>query len=118
MVRDDTTKRIYIYDREEKRCMSIDELSNSQREEKRDLVTSNDTMGRNYPVYKSQDIATVSDQPGVRAPLSPQELKALHRVRVNRIIMRKRRQARISKDMVPRFMTTAVIVLAILTLLV
>ncbi len=102
--------------------MSIDELRNSQRGEKRDLVTSanahNGAMGRSYPAYRSQSIATVSEQPAVRPPLSPQELKGLHRVRVNRIIMRKRRQARVSKDMVPRIIATTIIVLAILTLLV
>ncbi len=102
--------------------MSIDELSNNGHEEKRDLLASanvnNGSMGRKYPAYRNQGIATVSEPVVVRPPLLPQELKALRRIRVNRIIMRKRRQARVPKDMVPRIVTTTVIVLALLTLLV
>jgi membrane peptidoglycan carboxypeptidase len=103
--------------------MSIDELNNNQHEEKRGLVPSananNDTLNRSYIPYRNhQDIATVSEQSGSKLPLSSQELKVLHRVRINRMLMRKRRQARTSKDMVPRIVTTTVIVVAILTLLV
>ncbi|HEY5004202.1 MAG TPA: transglycosylase domain-containing protein [Ktedonobacteraceae bacterium] len=101
--------------------MSIDELNN-QHEEKRGLVSSananNDTLNRNYISYRNQGIATVSEQSGSKLPLSSQELKALHRVRINRMLMRKRRQGRASKDMVPRIVTTTVIILAVLTLLV
>src|SRR5450631_3429300 len=101
--------------------MSIDELNN-QHEEKRGIVPSvnanNDTLNRNYIPYRIQGIATVSEQSGGKLPLSSQELKALHRVRINRMLMRKRRQGRASKDMVPRIVTTTVIVLAVLTLLV
>ncbi len=102
--------------------MSIDELSNNRYGEKRDLIAPanahNGSMGKNYPAYRNQSIATVSDPGSVRPSLSSEELKALHRVRVNRLIMRKRRQARVSKDMVPRLMTITVLVLVVLTLLV
>lgn len=102
--------------------MSIDELNNNQYGGKRDLVPSananNDALNRSYIPYRNQDIATVPEQSGTKHSLSSQELKALHRVRINRMIMRKRRQARVSKDMVPRIVTTTVIVLALLTLLV
>ena len=102
--------------------MSIDELSNNRHEAKRDLVTSvnadNGSLSRNYPASRNQGIATVSEHSGTKSPLSSQELRALHRVRVNRLIMRKRRMARLSKDAAPRIVTTAIIVFAVLILLV
>lgn len=106
--------------------MSIDELSNNQDLRRRDLIASadvqNDVVHRDNPRhYRKQSIVPVSEPvvSGVSHPsLSSQELKALHRVRVNRILMRKRRQARVGKDMVPRIMTVGVIIVALLTLLV
>ncbi|MBV9617106.1 MAG: hypothetical protein JO031_16760, partial [Ktedonobacteraceae bacterium] len=102
--------------------MSIDELSNNRHEAKRDLITSanagNGSLSRNYPATRNQGIATVSEHSGVKPSLSSQELKALHRMRVNRLIMRKRRMARLSKDAAPRIVTTAIIVFAVLILLV
>src|SRR5450432_809697 len=102
--------------------MSIDELNN-QDLQKRDFGApanaNNGALNRNYPRYRNQGIATISEQPVVKSPLSSsQELKSLHRVHVNRILMRKRRQARVSKDMVPRIVTVSVIIVALLTLLV
>ncbi len=102
--------------------MSIDDFSNDQHEEKRDLVPSAsahyDHLSRNHATYRKQTIAPFSEQPTIQSSRSSQELKALRRAHVNRIIMRKRRLARISKDAVPRMVTTAVIVFALLTLLV
>ena len=64
--------------------MSIDELSNNRYGEKRDLIAPanahNGSMGKNYPAYRNQSIATVSDPGSVRPSLSSEELKALHRV--------------------------------------
>jgi membrane peptidoglycan carboxypeptidase len=102
--------------------MSIDELSNNQHLQKRDFGApanaNNGALNRNYSRSRNQGIATISEQPIVKPPLSSQELKSLRRVHVNRMLMRKRRQARVSKDMVPRIVTVSVIITALLTLLV
>jgi membrane peptidoglycan carboxypeptidase len=102
--------------------MSIDELSNNQHLQKEDFVApanaNNGAFNRNYARSRSQSLATISEQPAVKPPLSPQELKSLRRVHVNRMLMRKRRQARVSKDMVPRIVAVSVIIAALLTLLV
>jgi membrane peptidoglycan carboxypeptidase len=102
--------------------MSIDEINNNQHREKRDIVSSvnahNNPLNGNYLTYRNQDIATVSELPNPRPPLSSRELKALHRIRINRMIMRKHRMARTSKDMVPRIVTTSVVIFAVLTLII
>src|SRR5438876_2760524 len=102
--------------------MSIDELSNNQHLQRSDFSTSananNGALNRNFSAYRNQGIATISERPAVKPPLSPEELKSSHRVRVNRMLMRKRRQARVSKDIVPRIVTISVVIVTILTLLI
>ena len=86
--------------------MSIDELSNKQHEEIRALVTAPDVQGGIIPASASKPVLTAQEQ------------QALRIARVNRIIMRKRRHTRFSKDMAPRIVTFVVIAFALFTILV
>ncbi|HEV2654313.1 MAG TPA: transglycosylase domain-containing protein [Ktedonobacteraceae bacterium] len=86
--------------------MSIDELSNKQHEETRALATTPN---------RQEDIIPA---PANKPVLTAQEQQALRIARVNRIIMRKRRHTRFSKDMAPRIVTFVVIAFALFTILV
>ncbi len=96
--------------------MSLDELSNNQHEEMHALIrASNGTVGRSDVANRYEGVIAVPADPIKRHTLTPEERQALHRVRLNRIIMRRRRHGRIGKDIVPRLLTIIVVVFILFT---
>src|SRR5437660_2529751 len=90
--------------------MAIDELNNNQRKDTDNLFNAEHSDNSlNYP-YAS---GTGGQWKTSFVPLTEAETLALRRTRINRILMRKRRLGRGYRELAPRLMTIATIVLIV-----
>jgi len=88
----------------------MDGQNNSQRDEARGLIP----QGAKGATNGRMQVATLPIRPVKEPSLPPAQLVAQRRARVNRILMRKRRHERLSRDLAPRLLIASVVVTLVL----